>query len=114
MHDKRKVRRRHLLYFLRLSEATTNNIVGDLQDLTPEGLMVVGTTLLEPGQEYRLVMNLPPDVFRNPRLEFTARCIWSRPDPQSARFYTGFSLVDISTSELETIVSLITEYGAPE
>ncbi len=114
MHDKRKVRRRHVLYYLRLFDADSGQPVGDLHDITPEGIMIVGSRAFSPGEEFRLRLNLPREMFRIHEFEFSARCIWCRYDETASNFRMGFSVVNAESTELETIVNLITELGDPE
>jgi hypothetical protein len=47
MQEKRKLKRRHLIYYLRVFEKNTDTLLGYLVDITPEGIMIMSESPVE-------------------------------------------------------------------
>ena len=92
MEEKRKTQRRYLLYYMRVYNATTNQQIGNMVDITPQGVMVVSESPIPAEQTMRLRMELTEEVASKPFLEFSARSIWSHPDISPYMFNTGFEI----------------------
>ena len=56
MHEKRKIKRVHLIYYLRLFDKQTNNQVGHLVDITTEGIMMISEEPIEIGKDFSFKM----------------------------------------------------------
>src|ERR1035437_9564731 len=76
MDDKRKVDRRFLLYYMRVYDEATRQQIGNLVDITPAGIMVVGEHPLREGQTTRLRVDVTEAESDTPLLEFAARSQW--------------------------------------
>jgi hypothetical protein len=111
MMIERKIPRRHLIYYLRVFEQESDRLVGNLVDITPEGIMLVSDAELDPGREYELRMDLPTDVYNNGRLLFKAVCIWSKNDINPEFYDSGFRLLDVNPEAELCIKHLIRLYS---
>ena len=107
----RSLKRRHLIYYLRVFDRATGDLVGHLVDVTAVGMMLISEAPLPTDAEFDLRMDLPPGLFETAVWEVGARSIWSRPDVNPAFWDTGLRFVGF-TREDELVVShLIKYYG---
>jgi len=109
--DNRKIKRRRLIYYLRVYSLPAGELLGHLVDITPAGLLIVGERLLPEGQDYFLQMDLPTPIQEIKFIQFTARCIWSRKDPAPSFFASGFEFIQVSNGDQEIISRLIQDFG---
>jgi len=111
MFEKRTLKRRHLIYYLRIMDKNTNELIGHLVDITSEGLMVISETQLETNKEFNFRMMLPKEIIGKETLEFNATSLWSRKDINPDFYDTGFSLNDLSEEDRLIVDQLIHHFG---
>ena len=109
MPDRRKNKRRYLMYYSRVYEA--ENLIGHLVDITPQGAMLISEKMIETDRIFKLRMELSADVTDRPFMEFIAKSLWCRPDIDPNFYNTGFELLGISQSEIEIIERIVEAYG---
>ena len=107
----RSLKRRHLIYYLRVFDLETGLPIGHLVDLTVRGMMMISEEPLATEKVYRMRMDLPPRLFEQEQWEFTARSIWSKPDVNPAFQDTGLKFVAITRDDELIIEDLIQHYG---
>ena len=108
MADKRRLKRWHLIYYLRVFECDNGQLLGHLVDVTTEGLMLVSERRIPNGQEFDLRMEIPTeDGIRN--IPLKTYSVWSDYDINRSFFDTGFELVDPSSETIYQIRELIDE-----
>ena len=116
MGDKRRLKRWHLIYYLRVFECENEQLLGHLVDITTEGLMLISEARIPNGREFDLRMEIPTDgAVRNVTLK--AHSVWSDHDINRSFYDTGFELVDPSEETIELIREIIDELhfdGKPE
>ncbi len=111
MEERRKIKRRYMLYYARIFEAQTQDLVGHLVDITTGGAMIISEKPMQGNTIFNLKLELSADVSDQPYLEFKARSVWCHPDIDPQYYNTGFQIVDL-TPEGETIIRRIMEiYG---
>ena len=111
MKEKRKIKRRYLLYYMRVYDAETRLQIGNLVDLTPRGAMLVSEHPLPIKTNYRLKLELSEDVADKPYLEFNAKSLWTRPDIEPHFFNTGFKILDLAAEDVKIVNRIIEVYG---
>jgi len=111
MHNKRKIRRIHLIYYLRLFDNETNIQVGHLVDITTEGIMMISEESMPMGKDISFKMHLPGIITGRDEINFRARCLWCRKDFNPDFFVSGYAIEKISPKEIKTITALINQYG---
>ena len=109
--EKRRIERRHLIYYLRVWDTAEDKLLGHLADVSTEGFMIVGETSVEVENEYALKMLLPSVSGDSEPLKFKARSCWSSNDVNRQFYDTGFQFTEISEQTVERIIDLIKEYG---
>lgn len=109
--EKRHIERRHLIFYLRVWDASKNILLGHVADVSIDGFMLVGETRIEADTEFTLKMKLPSISGDAEPLEFKAVSCWSSNDVNQQFFDTGFQFSQISDETIARINKLIDEYG---
>ncbi len=111
---RRHLKRRHLVYYLRVFDQSTNELVGHLVDITTEGVKLVRETPVNPGASHRLSMQLPARLEGSYDVRFAAECLWCRPDENPSFFVAGFHITGAAKRDLDLITELVNEFGFNE
>jgi hypothetical protein len=111
MENKRRLKRRHLIYYLRVFDHTNGQLIGHLVDITKEGLMLISEQPLIADKQYQFRMVLPAEILNKAELTYVATVIWCKKDVNPDFYATGFRLVSISEEDMVIIESLIHRYG---
>ena len=110
-HERRKLKRRHIVFYSRVFDRNSGVLLGHLMDITTEGLMLICDSPLETGKTYPIRMDLPEDTRDKPYLSFDATCLWNRPDVNPAFFNAGFKVLNMTHEDMDLIENMIDEYG---
>jgi len=111
MKNIRSIKRRHLFFYLQITEAKQNKLLGYVVDITSKGLKIVSEDALVVGSVLDLKMNLPNDIGRKKELLFSAKVIWCGADVNSDFFAVGLEMVDIDKDHIAIIEEMVNEYG---
>jgi len=111
MTEKRKIKRRYLLYYMRVYDAITRQQIGSLVDITPGGIMIVGEHTIPVGQTFHLRMELTYEVAEKPYMEFSALSKWSKPDISPSMYNSGFEISDLSPEDAVIIRHIVDSFG---
>lgn len=103
----RKVPRRHLIYYLRVFDADSNEMLGNLVDISTRGIMLVSEKPVEVDKAFNLHMVLPETLEGSRDVEFRGISRWCRNDVNPSFYDTGFELVDPSSSFMEALDKLV-------
>jgi hypothetical protein len=109
--DRRSIKRRHLIYYLRVWDKDSGDRLGHLVDLNTSGLLVISEHAIPKDREYNLEMRWQDADEQNHQIQFRATSMWSRPDTNPAFMGTGFMLIDPTQEVLEPIQELIKQFG---
>ena len=111
MSEKRKLERRHLIYYLRIFDRQTGELLGHLIDITPDGIMLMSEEPIKGNKLYQLRMNLSEVLLGKSHFDFEARSVWCRPDINPDFYDTGFTIDKLTPQDAKIIEQLIDEYG---
>jgi len=111
MKEKRRLKRRHLIFYLRVFNAETNQLLGYLVDLTPEGIMLMSEEPVEKGEKFKLRMDLPEEYSDRAKIEFDAESVWTSTDVNPDFYDTGFKFSNVSHEERLIIEDIIDDLG---
>ncbi|MBI9050985.1 MAG: PilZ domain-containing protein [Anaerolineaceae bacterium] len=111
MFEKRNLKRRHLIYYLRIMNRDTNELLGHLVDITAEGIMVISENQLEINKNFNFRMMLPKEIVGKEMLEFSAKSLWSKKDINPDFYDTGFKIDDMTEADSLRIDQLIHHFG---
>ena len=109
--DKRKLKRRHLIYYLRVMERGSGDLVGFLVDITTEGIMIMSEKPIAAGTTLQVRMLLQSDMSMREQLEFDMRCKWCRPSINDISYDVGFELLNVQREDLKEIEQVIEDLG---
>ena len=112
--ERRKIERRHLVFYLRIFDGMSSRVLGHLVDITTRGAMLVCDTPIQLNQEFRLRMRLPKELSGRTELVINAKSIWCRPDTNPDFFIVGFRLAALGAEYEGYIKHLITDFSIEE
>jgi hypothetical protein len=112
MAKKRKMKRIHLIYHLLVFDDETGNLIGNLVDITDEGIRLMCRQAIEPGVRLRFRMVLPAHLDEGSReIRFDAQCVWCKDNIYSDFFGAGFHIEKLSDEQLSVLRALIQTFG---
>ena len=114
MDDRRTRKRVYRMFYSRIRDRHSGDLIGHLVDLTPEGLLVVSETPIEVGQVVFMQMELPEDVSEKQFIKFDVQAAWCRTDMDPSFYDLGFQFVEILPEDLSIIRHFIEAYGFRE
>ncbi|MBU1042968.1 MAG: PilZ domain-containing protein [Candidatus Omnitrophica bacterium] len=107
----RKIKRRHLIYYLRVYDAANDRLIGHIADISTDGIMIISESSIAPDKEFVLKMIMPQQLEGTKELMFKASSLWSKKDVNPDFYANGFKIQDINTADRELIEYLIDEFG---
>ncbi len=113
MQERRKLKRRNLSYYMPVIDPKTEQIIGHLVDISPQGLMMDSQQEFVQGKDSLLRLNVTADVSDKNHIEFIGRTKWCRPDVVEPYLYDiGFEIIRISQQDMEVIRKIVEKYGS--
>ncbi len=109
MGNKRGLKRWHLIYYLRVFESGSEQLLGHVVDITTEGLMLISEKRIPFDREFDLRMEIPNEDGGKRNFTMKALSVWSDRDVNRSFYDTGFELVDPTPDTIEQIQMLIDE-----
>jgi hypothetical protein len=109
--DRRKLKRKYMVFFGRVFDRHSAQLLGNVADITSEGVMIISGRPLDVDKVYHLRMDLPEHIFSIDHLDLDGQSIWCKPDIDPAYYNTGFQLSGVTPDQTEIIDKIIKEYG---
>ncbi|MFH1062606.1 MAG: PilZ domain-containing protein [Candidatus Omnitrophota bacterium] len=110
MHS-RKIKRRHLIYYLRVYDAAKGPLLGHIADISTDGVMIISELSIPIATDFTLKMIMPRELEGTKELIFQARSLWSKKDVNPDFYANGFKIQAINSADAELIEYLIDEFG---
>ncbi len=112
MADKRKITRRDFSYYMQVTNDITKELLGYLSDISTGGFKLDTPNKIMPGQDFRLHIELTPDIADKNSMVFIARSRWCQPDHiDPTSFNVGFEIVNMSPSDMAIFQRMFDKYG---
>lgn len=111
MEERRRMKRRHLIYYLPVYDHASGEMVGYLVDLTEYGLLIFSETAVALDRVLTLRIDLPEPVLDQAALQVTAESRWAAPDANPHYALTGFEFIDPDPRSADLIHFLIERFG---
>ncbi len=111
MPERRREKRRHILYYLKLFDIKTGRMLGQLADITTSGLNMVSQVPVDAGRRFQLRMMLPEEISGCTAIFFEAECLWCRPDVNPTLHSIGFEFINVSPETINIIKNLINYFS---
>lgn len=113
MAEKRKLSRRDFSYYMQVTNDITKELLGYISDISTGGFKLDSPKKVVPGQDFRLHIELTPDIADKNAMVFIARSKWCHPDyidPNS--FNVGFEIINMSPSDMAIFQRMFDKYGS--
>ena len=111
MLERRKLKRRHLIYYLRVFERNNDQLIGHVVDITSEGAMLISEEPIETDTVFQCRMVLPEGMEGSREITFDAKSVWSKKDINPNYYATGFQMLKAAPKDLDTVERLIVDFG---
>ena len=111
MGQERQMKRRHLIYYLRVMDCETDQLVGFLVDISTKGLMVMSEQPIPLGKNFHLKILRATDTDEIQYLFFDAKSRWCDRSLNSDFYDTGFELTNVGVDDFAEIEGIIDELG---
>ena len=113
MADKRKVTRRDFTYYMQVMDAMSKQLIGYLADISTGGFKLDSAKQIPIGQDFRMQIELTPDVADKNSMVFVARSKWCRPDHVDPNTYNvGFEIINMAPSDMVIFQRMFDKYGS--
>ena len=109
--EQRKMKRRHLIYYLEAIDRETGKLIGFLVDITTKGIMLMSKTPIETGKIFQLRILLKTDLSEKKYLNFDAKSKWCEKSINTDIYDTGFELINKDISDFREIEEVIDALG---
>jgi len=110
--EKRTLKRRHLLFYLKIYDLNSNTFIGNVGDLTIDGLMVLTDKPIPLKKEMKIQIELPKsDEFKESRLNLRVKTLWRKPDINPDIISIGCQILEIIPENTLLINHLIRVLG---
>lgn len=113
MSDKRKIDRRDFTYYMQVKDEATKQTIGYLSDISSGGFKLDCPKEIPPGQDFRMHLDLTPEIADKNSMVFIARSKWihrDHVDPNT--FNVGFEIINISPSDMLIFQRMFEKYGS--
>ncbi len=94
MDERRKHKRRHSIFYIKVYDQETSKTIGRLVDITTGGMMLVSEKPVPVGTVTKLKMPLPEKIHDIGEISFDAKSVWNGPDVNTDFFDTGFQFIE--------------------
>jgi len=113
MPNKRKIDRRDFTYYMQVKDELTKQTIGYLADISSGGFKLDSPKEIAPGQDFRMHLDLTPDIADKNSMVFIARSKWvSRDHVDPNTFNIGFEIINISPSDMQIFQRMFEKYGS--
>jgi hypothetical protein len=110
MSENRKFSRVHLIHYLRLFDRKTGDLLGNLVDLTAEGLQMISEKPIENGTLLQIRMEFPEEVEGQMEMHLNAETVWCDHKLDPDLFSVGCRLIPATPTQVSIIRDLIDNY----
>ncbi|MCP4749738.1 MAG: HU family DNA-binding protein [Proteobacteria bacterium] len=115
MSEKRKLERRNFIIDLEIVDKNSDREIGDLADITLEGVMIVSEDPIEEDKMFEFAINLPEEVAEEMsgenRIDIEAVSIRCNQTVHESIYTTGFLIKNLDDANRDKIDYLITEFA---
>lgn len=109
-NEQRAARRERIDDFFKVYDASNGVLMGDLGDLSEQGMRVECDAELEPGSRFAVEIEWKNSSGDVSRFSMSAECRWCRPAAETDRFDAGFQFFDVSVLQSMSLKMMITNF----
>lgn len=113
MAEKRKIARRDFTYYMQVNNDVTKELLGYLSDISTGGFKLDSQKQIKPGQDFRVHIELTPDIADKNSMVFVARSKWCHRDYVDPNtFNVGFEIINMLPGDMAIFQRMFDKYGA--
>ncbi len=113
MAERRRIQRRSISYYMRVIDASENQMIGHLADITLTGLRMDSQKPIKVFKDFQLRIYTATDVADKDFIEFSARTRWCNIDPVDPGVYDiGFEIIKIAPHDAEIVKHIMDKYSS--
>ncbi|MFH1075693.1 MAG: PilZ domain-containing protein [Pseudomonadota bacterium] len=109
--NRRMLKRRPLVFYFKVFEQDSGELLGYIGDITAEGMMLISQNPIPKNRVLQLRIYLPVEIFIKESADIKAQSIWCKQGLKPELYEIGFKLLDTVTSDLEALIALIARYS---
>jgi hypothetical protein len=109
--NRRRAKRRHLIYYLRVWDRDVEAVLGHVVDITPEGLMLISDQPIESGKKFNLEIRWNEPEGESRKIQFEAESRWSKQDVNADFYDTGLMITQGASEAFVPIQDMIDQIG---
>jgi hypothetical protein len=111
MDEQRREPRVKLLYYLKVYNRHTRELIGQVLDITSQGFNLLCRQPLPVGAVQACVVELPGDEYRKTTVNVDIECRWRQHDDKPGYFSSGFRFSRIAPDDRCGVQQLIVDYA---
>ncbi len=111
MDNRRRFKRRFLAFYSRVFDLRSHRLLGNVVDITPQGLMLLSETPLPADTAFRLEIELPEGFASKREITLDARSRWCEADIDPHYHNTGFVLLNVTPEDAAIIEAIVVAFG---
>ena len=104
--EQRRKRRVAIADYLEVTDTHSGKVLGQLVNLSADGLMLMGPGCITPGTIYQLMIPLQTHTGAEPLL-LGAENLWCHDANESGSYWSGFQIIDISPQHREILTGIV-------
>ena len=112
--DRRLLPRKIASQRIQVTDINTERHLGEVVNLTSEGLMIISNNPVEGNLVFQLDLELKTPCQGHEHLRLGAESLWCSVANEPQRFWAGFRIIDVSLDTVELIESLIDGWDLDE
>jgi len=105
--EKRKETRKHLIYYLKVFDADKNELIGNLVDITVNGMMLISEEPIELTKVFNLKIILPRKIQGKEEFLVEAKSMWSKNDINPVLYDSGLQFSKLNNQEKDIVEDLL-------
>jgi len=109
--EKRQVERKCLVFYPRVFNSYTYQVLGHVVNLSHRGIMLFSNDVIPTHEKYRLRIRLPNELCEHCELLISASSRWCEKDANPDFFLSGFQLYRLSSSAKHDISELLDQFS---
>jgi hypothetical protein len=103
--NRRKVKRKYMLFKIPAYDAQTRRFLGLVQDINEQGVQLFGVKV--EAQEQKDLIIQASDYIKSTPLHFQAVCRWTRKENPQGYYVSGFEITEISEEVRKNLLRLM-------
>ncbi|MFH2034880.1 MAG: PilZ domain-containing protein [Candidatus Zixiibacteriota bacterium] len=110
MTNKRKIDRKQATYYMTVLNKKTEEITGNIRDISPDGIKLVTSHPIKPGEVFKFGIALPDALTGEIPLTVEAKSVYCRKNTETDLYHTGFKLHNATDDQRKAIAESLDSF----